>query len=277
MTMKTNRFLPAVLLALAVWGCGQNNAQPTMTPVAEAQAQPVEAQAPPSAAEMPAIKGLTPKQLFTDLQVKWPKNRTINMVFHGHSIPSGYHKTPEVRPFDSYPFLVYQGMNERFPTAVINQITTAIGGEASPKGAARFERDVLPYHPDLVFIDYAVNDRSFPLDKVEASWRSMIEVTQKQGIPLILLTPTGTRFDNFKDPKNDLAVRAELIRNLGREYKVPVADVSAAWQKALDSGIDQESLLSQGLHPNRKGHEIAAAEILKTIDAMRANAENAPA
>ena len=27
----------------------------------------------------------------------WPKNRTINIVCHGHSVPAGYFKTPEVR------------------------------------------------------------------------------------------------------------------------------------------------------------------------------------
>ena len=35
----------------------------------------------------------------------WPKNRTINLVFHGHSVPTGYQKTPEVRTFESYPQL----------------------------------------------------------------------------------------------------------------------------------------------------------------------------
>ena len=36
----------------------------------------------------------------------YPKNKTINLVFHGHSVPSGYFITPDVRPFQSYPFLL---------------------------------------------------------------------------------------------------------------------------------------------------------------------------
>ena len=264
--MKT--FSVATAIAFTLWCGSQANAQ--TEPVGDAPQ--VSMNPAPADDQTAPIKTYSVQQLFTDLRAKWPKNRTINIVWHGHSVPSGYHKTPQVEPFGSYPFMVWQGMNQRFPTAVINSITTAIGGENSVKGAARFERDVLPYHPDLLFIDYAINDRSVKVEDVEKAWRSMIESAKKNQIPLVLITPTGTRFDNFKDPANDLSVRVALIKKLGQEYDVPVADVSAAWQKTLDSGTPQESLLSQGLHPNAKGHEIAAQEILRTLDEMDKNA-----
>ena len=43
--------------------------------------------------------------LKSELQVEWPKNRTINIVFHGHSVPSGYFKTPLVNTMGAYPNL----------------------------------------------------------------------------------------------------------------------------------------------------------------------------
>lgn len=206
--------------------------------------------------------------LLAALRAVWPNNRTINIVWHGHSVPAGYHLTPQVKPLESYPFMVYRGVNERFPTAVLNNITTAIGGENSVPGAARFRRDVLSKQPDLLFIDYAINDRSVALADVEKAWRSMIEDARRRHVVLVLLTPTGTRFDDLCDPTNVLSIRAQQIRDLGAEYRLPVADVSTAWQKVLDSGVDQETLLAQGAHPNQAGHEIAAAEILRTIDRL---------
>lgn len=199
----------------------------------------------------------------------WPDNRTVNVVWHGHSVPAGYHVTPEVKPFESYPFMVHQGVKHRFPTAVINNLTTAIGGENSMQGAQRFIRDALSRDPDLLLIDYAINDRGFAVEDVERAWCAMIEDALRQEVAVVLITPTGTDVDDLADPGNVLAVRAELIRELGERYQVPVADVSTAWQKVLDSGTDQQTLLAQGNHPNRAGHEVAAAEILRTIDRMR--------
>jgi lysophospholipase L1-like esterase len=212
------------------------------------------------------------RRLFAELAKEWPDNRTINVVFHGHSVPAGYHQTPQVKPFESYPFMVYQGLNARFPTAVINTITTAIGGENSVQGAARFRRDVLRLRPDLVFIDYAINDQGLQLHKVWRAWHDMITVARRNHVPVVLLTPTGTVPNDLGDPTDPLSVRAELIRRLGWAYDLPVADVSARWQEVVDAGTPKESLLSQYYHPNEAGHRIAATEILSTIDAMRAEA-----
>jgi len=110
----------------------------------------------------------------TELQKEWPGNRTINLVFHGHSVPAGYFKTPLVNTFDSYPYLLLEELKELYPYAVINVINTAIGGENSAAGAKRFESDVLVHKPDVLFIDYALNDREIGLEKSKEAWESMI-------------------------------------------------------------------------------------------------------
>jgi lysophospholipase L1-like esterase len=210
------------------------------------------------------------RRLFEELTKQWPANRTINVVFHGHSVPAGYHQTPQVKPFESYPFMVYQGLNARFPTAVVNTIITAIGGENSAQGAARFRRDVLSHRPDLLLIDYAINDTNLTVDEMERAWRDMITMSRKKHVVLVLVTPTGTVPHDLGDPADPLSVRAEVIRRLGREHGLPVADVSARWQEAIGAGTPKESLLSHYYHPNKAGHEIAATEILSTLDQMRA-------
>ena len=155
MNIKSVPGIAAVATAMAIgWSC-----VPASSQNADEAAIETKKDAPATTAmtTTPPVREYSAKQLFIDLRKEWPKNRTMNIVWHGHSVPSGYHKTPKVEPFGSYPFMVWQGLNERFPTAVINNINTAIGGENSIAGAARFERDVLPYHPDLLFIDYAIN------------------------------------------------------------------------------------------------------------------------
>ena len=58
---------------------------------------------------------------------RWPDNKTVNIVCHGHSVPSGYFATPFVNTFESYPHLLHKIVKERFPFAVLNVIVTAIG------------------------------------------------------------------------------------------------------------------------------------------------------
>jgi lysophospholipase L1-like esterase len=116
------------------------------------------------------------------------RNRTITIVCHGHSVPAGYFKTPVVDTFNAYPHLLHLALKKRFPHAVINVIVTAIGGENSEQGSARFEKDVLCHKPDLITIDYALNDRRIGLEKARQAWTSMIEQAKAKNVKVLLLT-----------------------------------------------------------------------------------------
>src|SRR6185312_11931391 len=53
--------------------------------------------------------------IITELKKEWPNNKTINLVFHGHSVPSGYQQTPLVTTFGSYPLLSLKLITEKYP------------------------------------------------------------------------------------------------------------------------------------------------------------------
>jgi acyl-CoA thioesterase-1 len=201
------------------------------------------------------------------LQIPWPKNRTINIVCHGHSVPAGYFKTPLVDTFNAYPHLLHQGLKQRFPNAVINVIVTAIGGEASEAGDKRFERDVLCHQPDLITIDYALNDRRLGLDRAATAWQSMIR--RAKDAKLILLTPTPDQSAKLDDPTDPLNLHAEQIRRLATDHNLALVDSLAAFKSRLQAGDALPDLMSQINHPNRKGHDLVAAELLNWFPAPK--------
>lgn len=202
--------------------------------------------------------------LIAAMQVEWPRNETLHFVAHGHSVPAGYFKTPDVRTFDSYPHLFHSGLKHRFPHAVLNMIVTAKGGEDSQSGAARFDRDVLALHPKLVTIDYGLNDRGMGLERARANWSAMIRKCVDRGVKVMLLTPTGdSRVANFLDDGDLLSRHAAQIRELAEEFRLPLVDSHRIYQEHVRNGGAITELLSQVNHPNRAGHERIAKEMLR--------------
>lgn len=192
-----------------------------------------------------------------ELKVKWPNNRTINLVFHGHSVPTGYTTGGVVDRLNSYPFQTLKNINDHYPYSVVNSITTSIGGEQSQQGAVRFDKEVLNHKPDVIFIDYGLNDRGIDLEKARIAWVEMIEAALSQNLKVILLTPTPDLKEDISDPDSDLAGHAEQIRNLAREYQVGLID-SFQMFRELSENRELKAFMAQNNHINQKGHHLVA-------------------
>lgn len=197
-----------------------------------------------------------------ELKKEWPNNRTINLVFHGHSVPAGYFNTPNVKTFESYPYQVLKQLKELYPYAVINIINTSVGGENSVSGAKRFESDVLIHKPDVLFIDYALNDRSVGLVKSREAWEKMIGKALKKGIKVILLTPSPDQAENILDPNAVLEKYAQQIRNLSVKLGIGMVDSYETFRQVAVSSDTLSDYMAQSNHPNEKGHLLIANEIL---------------
>lgn len=204
-------------------------------------------------------------ELKSQLVLKWPKNKTINVVFHGHSVPSGYFKTPEVNTLAAYPHLFLKYLKEHYTTAVVNCITTSIGGEQAEQGAKRFKDDVLCMKPDLLFIDYALNDRGIGLERAEVAWRSMIKEGIDAGVKIVLLTPTPDLKEDILDENATLAGYANMIKKLGEEYQIPVVDVYDQFKKLKRQEGDISKYMAQNNHPNELGHQVVLNKIVTKL------------
>jgi acyl-CoA thioesterase-1 len=196
-----------------------------------------------------------------ELQAVWPKNRTINIVFHGHSVPAGFWHDHEVHTLESYPHLVLKKLKEKYPFAVINVIVTAIGGENSLKGSLRFEQEVLSHRPDVLLIDYALNDRFLGLEKAREAWEDMIKKALAQNIEVILLTPSPDQRVNLLAADNPLEPHAVQIRELARQHGIGLADPYLEFKKIAERSAIPD-YMSHVNHPNLRGHQLIADTIV---------------
>ena len=60
-----------------------------------------------------------------ELVTQWPKNRTINLVFHGHSVPAGFWHDHEVHTLESYPYLILGKLSSQVKVIVYLVFTWA--------------------------------------------------------------------------------------------------------------------------------------------------------
>lgn len=198
-----------------------------------------------------------------ELVKEWPKNRTINLVFHGHSVPSGYFKTPVVNTLQAYPFLSFKAIKDKYPNAVINFIVTGIGGENSLSGEKRFANDVLTHKPAVLCIDYALNDKSIGLEKSTIAMGKMIEAALAKGIKVVLLTPTPHQNYNILDKNNAYEPYKEQVIALAKKYNIGLVDSYTLFKDKVVAGHKVEEYMSQINHPNALGHQLIADEIVK--------------
>ena len=202
-------------------------------------------------------------QIKAEMRVEWPKNRTINLVFHGHSVPAGYFKTPAVNTLASYPYIVLEQIKSKYPYTVVNIINTSIGGENSESGQKRFESQVLNHTPDVVFIDYALNDRGLGLKRAKIAWEKMIRAALDKNIKVILLTPSPDETVDIKDDQTILDQHARQIIQLSKYFNVGLIDTYAIFKNSTKQGVPLVDLMSQVNHPNANGHHLIADEIMK--------------
>lgn len=197
-----------------------------------------------------------------ELQKEWPDNRTINLVFHRRSVPAGYFKTPVVNTLEAYPYQLLRQIKAKYPYAVANLINTAIGGENSQSGEKRFVTEVLPYRPDVLFIDYALNDRSIGLAEARKACESMISEPLKRNIKVILLTPSPDQGVDLLTPDNELEQHALQIERLATAHGIGLADSYSLFKKQVQHGENVADFMSQANHPNAKGHALIADELM---------------
>src|SRR5580698_2591892 len=66
-----------------------------------------------------------------------------------------------------------------FPPAKFSEINAAIGGTGSDLGVFRVQQDVLDQHPDLLFVEFAVNDGGAAPEQIFRCMEGIVRQTWK--------------------------------------------------------------------------------------------------
>ncbi len=197
---------------------------------------------------------------FADFDTRARSGEPMTVVFFGGSLTWGANASDPQKT--SYRALMGDYLRRKYPKSSFSFIDASIGGTGSKLGIFRLQRDVLAYHPDLVFLDFSANDGLDGRDaKSLASYEGLLRDIIGAGIP-VEQAFFGFKF-NFGKGYNPAAMLGYTQRlKLADVYHTASGDLYPYLQPRLVSGeleIDKLWALDggkDGAHPDDPGYQV---------------------
>ena len=197
-----------------------------------------------------------------NLMKRAAKGESLVIGFLGGSITQG---SLSSTPKTCYAYLVYEWWKKSFPNAAFSFVNGGIGGTTSHYGGARAWKDVLCYRPDIVTVDFSVNDDA----------NEFFEETYEGTIRRLLAAPSAPAVVVLNNVFYDTGKNAQNYHNrIADHYGIPHVSIKDTVYPDVESGkIVRADITPDNLHPNDKGHRLVADEICKLLDSIKAEME----
>lgn len=197
-----------------------------------------------------------------NLMKRAANGESLVIGFLGGSITQG---SLSSTPKNCYAYLVYEWWKKSFPNATFSFVNGGIGGTTSHYGGARAWKDVLCYRPNIVTVDFSVNDDA----------NEFFEETYEGTIRRLLAAPSAPAVVVLNNVFYDTGKNAQDYHNrIADHYGIPHVSIKDTVYPDVESGkIVRADITPDNLHPNDKGHRLVADEICKLLDSIKAEVE----
>jgi lysophospholipase L1-like esterase len=202
---------------------------------------------------------------FAEFDRRARAGEALSVVFLGGSLTWGAAATDPMQT--SYRALVGRRLREFYDNYRITSHDAAIGGTGSHLGIFRLERDVLRHKPDLVFVEFAVNDHPFAVHPGRlAAYEAIVRRLVLAGIPVVqgLL---AVRQDMPEKPKEPRVLDPEH-KKISQAYHTGLGDAVTLMRAKVASGeVRAEDLWwpFDGTHPNDRGYALYAEAMWQAL------------
>ncbi len=205
-----------------------------------------------SAAEPPA----TPR-FITALRAGRPRH----VVIYGTSLSKSGAWVPQLQ----------QTLDGRFP-GLVKLTNSARGGQHSGWGAANVESAVVALKPDVVFVEFAINDAvtrfDLSLDTIRRNVDTILDriTTALPTCEIILqvMNPAFGKTEGESSHRRNQDAYQQIYRDAAKRRGLLLVDHSVAWNRlaATEGEAAVKKLLPDGVHPNVEGWRLIVTPTL---------------
>lgn len=188
----------------------------------------------------------------------------LNVLYYGGSVTGGTGASNANKY--SWRALVGNWFTENFPKATINNYNVAYGGTSSIFGAYRLNEDVISKDPDLIFIEFSINDhydnqvRKVTKEEAARRYETIVRNIWKEvpdcDIVTVLTTEKGYINTNRT---GEVHSQAQGHEDVSITYKIPSLHIGRALVSKLSYGDafgDWNKYMTDIVHPNDKGYAL---------------------
>lgn len=146
---------------------------------------------------------------------------------------------------NSYVYKLEQYLKENNNNLVVKNL--GAGGTASQFGIFRLKRDLGIFKPDLILVEFAVNDRIYNSSELNKYFEGLIRQCANITKKIIIIDfPTGMA-DSC----------TSVHKKIAYYYNIPVIDVQdEVWKRIGNREFNWNQISVDNLHPNDKGHDL---------------------
>lgn len=195
---------------------------------------------------------------------KLSKGEEVNVLYYGGSVTNGSGASNAEKY--SWRALVGNWLTENFPKAKVNNINVSYGGTGSYFGAYRLNEDVISKKPDLIFIEFSINDhydnqvRKLSKEKASMQYETIVRNIWKE-LPecdIITVLTTEKMYINTNRAGN-LHTHAQAHEDISIAYKIPSLHIGRALVNELslsNTTGDWDKYMTDIVHPTDAGYKI---------------------
>ena len=157
---------------------------------------------------------------------KLTENKMLRVTYFGGSVTSGHGSSD--REKYSWRALTGEWFDDNFPKANVIKVNRALGESGTYLGAHRVQMDVIAPKPDLIFLEYSINDKYYgsSYEKAASQYETIVREI-KQALPdtdiITILVTDKSAMEYNKQGK--LHPQAQAHEDIAAIYNIPTIHV----------------------------------------------------
>jgi lysophospholipase L1-like esterase len=206
----------------------------------------------------------------------------FNKIKNGKTVKVAYLGGSITRADNGWRNQTFRWLQSQYLNAGFEQIMAAIGGTGSDFGAYRLQKHVLQYNPDLVFVEFAVNDNSKSLKEVKESMEGIVrQIWRHNRTTDICFVYTFSKPQLELYQRGIFPVSASATELIADYYQIPsismaypavklISDGKMILQGKANASATPIIFSEDGVHPFvETGHQLYAEAIKQHFQELR--------